>query len=266
MHLVRSSEQFDAAWPDTANVESDDRFINAAVYRPGCLPINVGAVVWKDGVTVHYPSIQLIGIEPLTNRPFGFCGSDFALASQLGGDVLDRIEGDTRRIGEWMRANGFLGAFGVDYLLDPRTAELVFTEINPRFQGSTRLSCRLSVDAGEPCILLDHISAFLGLECAPREPLRRRMAGVHPRSQLIIHNVAGRCLEPDMAQLQAAVVREVSPCEVEVAARPGIVCEPGAVVANVVVEKAVTNDGYSLVAPFRNLINVQERAGAQAMD
>src|SRR3984885_1351056 len=127
------------------------------------IPVNVGAVVWHDGVTLHPSSVQLIGIPCLTQRPFGYCGNDFGAVAGLAPDQFAAMEEAVVWIGEWMGARGYRGAFGVDFLVTTAGPPL-FTEVNPRFQGSTHASCRISVERGESCLMLEHLASLLGMD------------------------------------------------------------------------------------------------------
>ena len=127
-------------WPN-----ENEAYVSVAPFIDDAVSLNVRAVVWKDGVTVHHASVQLIGIPTCTTRPFGYCGNDFAAAARLDPRVLNEVDRAAHRIGMWLQTFGYHGAFGVDFLV--KEGQVIFTEINPRFQGSTHASCRLSVGA-----------------------------------------------------------------------------------------------------------------------
>ena len=162
-----------ALWPQTA-----ESLVSIAPYVEDGLPVNVGATVWHDGVTVQHPSVQLIGIPGCVNRPFGYCGNDFGRASELDETTLSAIEGSTITIGRWLRSKGYLGTFGVDFLV--KAGVPLFTEVNPRFQGSTHASARLSVESGESCLFLDHIAAMLHLAAPAQVPLGAQLSRMPP--------------------------------------------------------------------------------------
>ena len=140
--------------------------VAVAPYIEDAIPVNIGAVAWHDGVTLHPASVQLIGIPCLTQRPFGYCGNDFGAMSDLDPIKFSAMEEAVVRIGEWMAARGYRGAFGVDFLVTEQGPPL-FTEVNPRFQGSTHASCQISVERGESCLMLEHVAALLGMD-APK--------------------------------------------------------------------------------------------------
>lgn len=141
-------------------------YVGVAPYISDALPVNVGAVVWQDGLTLHPASVQLIGIPGLTARAFGYCGNDFGAVGTLARHQLDAIEDAVMKIGGWLRRYGYRGAFGVDFLM-PENGAPLFMEVNPRFQGSTHASSQMSVEMSESCVMLDHVAAFLGM-AAPR--------------------------------------------------------------------------------------------------
>lgn len=182
--LVRVDDpaHLEELWP-----REPEAFVSVAPFIDSSASLNVGAVVWDNGVTVHPSSLQLIGASVLTNRPFGYCGNDFAAVSDLEPEVLDRVEESTRRIGAWLGEFGFRGAYGVDYLVSE--GEPLFTEINPRFQGSTHASCRMSLHHDESCLVLEHLAAFLGLEAAASPPLRDQPSRFDPMSHIVVHNL-----------------------------------------------------------------------------
>lgn len=242
---VDDPEDVKALWP-----ASDEGFVSVAPFVVDALPVNVGATVWPDGVvSVHRPSVQLIGIPQATARPFGYAGNDFGLMRDVDPVIVDEIETSTIRIGGWLARQGYLGTFGVDFLVHDGHA--LFTEVNPRFQGSTHLSCRLSVDAGEADLMLEHIAAWLGIE-GPRatRPLRDVVAETPDLAHLVVH------WESDAAALDSApltaALRNLDPSSrVELEPAPDVVCAPGTQVVRWITAQRLTDDGYSLLAPFQ---------------
>lgn len=238
MRRIDTVEELDPLWPT-----SDDTYINISRYRDNALPLNVGAVVWADGVTVHFPSAQIIGVSACTTLPFGYCGNDFSLASQLPVTVIDEIERTVVELGNWLRGQGFLGAFGVDYLLNG--GELLFTEINPRFQGSTKLSAQLSAARDEACILLDHTAALLGVH-APDRPHLRDVVGDLPAAHVVVHNTSGTQVHARTKELATALRPLLSGFDSSISIDPGIPALPGATLMAAQTTSSVTTDGYSL--------------------
>jgi len=236
--VVQDIEHLLAEWPHVA-----ESFVSVAPLLSDALPLNVGATVWRDGVTVQHPSVQLVGIPECVTRPFGYCGNDFGLAAGLDRWIIDELERVTIQVGSWLRGHGYLGSFGADYLL--HEGRLLFTEINPRFQGSTPASCRLSIEADESCLLLDHVAAHLGLDAHPVAPLWQQVQDARPLAQVIVHwtGAEGRYLDP--SQLVGLVDTDVR-VSADVQVPADVVVDPGGVVARLTTRSSVTTTGFDL--------------------
>lgn len=242
---VMEESELEGSWP-----EEDEAFVSVAPFIEGGVPLNIGAVAWDDGVTVHRASVQLIGIEGLTTRPFGFCGNDFSAVETLDPDVLPEVEVSTLRIGDLLRRLGYRGAFGVDFLITEGGP--LFTEVNPRFQGSTHASCRLSVSRDEPCILLDHLAAHLGLPCPTRPPLVALHRDVQ-LSHLVVHNTGSRA----RFDVDAAVDpfrRAATFAAADVLVPAGTEVDHGGTVARVTMNEQVTSNGFELWSGCRSIV------------
>ena len=237
---VDSQEELHRLWP-----RSEESFVSVAPFLSNSLPINVGGTVWNDGVTVHYPSIQLIGISECVTRPFGYCGNDFGRAKQLDREVVNAIESQTKVIGTWLRTMGYLGTFGVDYLLDD-SGVLRFTEVNPRFQGSTVASSRLAVECDQPCLLLEHIAAHLSMSAPSSLPLWERLRETPPLSQAIVHWTGTQPVHVNTMGLRQMALALDGTLDVET--NDDLYTEPGAVVARLTFRKNITNSGFDLAS------------------
>lgn len=247
MAKVVSVDELGELWPS-----EDEGYVSVAPFHPDGIPVNVGAVVWRDGVTLHPASVQLIGIPGATSRPFGFCGNDFGAVAALGGEVLDAVERSALAVADWMRRLGYLGAFGVDFLVV--NGEPLFTEVNPRFQGSTHLSCRLSVERDESCLLTEHLAAFLGVPCPPARRLRDYCDGSRPLAHLVVHNLAGDAPIDPAPLLDAAHAFE-GLVDTDVTTRPELLTSEGATVARLTVNAPITVDGFSLAPQLQALVD-----------
>lgn len=247
-------------WPD-----EDEAFVSVAPFLDKAVPVNVGGVVWRDGVTVHPASVQLIGVPGCTRRPFGYCGNDFAAVSDLGEETVGAIEQAVVKIGEWLRSAAYLGAFGVDFLV--KDGIPLFTEVNPRFQGSTHLSCQISVNLEESCLLTEHIAAFFGLPAPPRLSLWQLALAAPPAAHVVVHSTASVPAVIDPADLVDGVLRAGMLSRADVLTRPELVTEPGGTVARMTLRDRVTTTGFDIAEPLRAIVadwsgRLQERAAA----
>ena len=180
--LANSPEELQAMLPSHS-----DRFIGVAPYLHPNTPVNIGACVFRDGsVTVHTPSLQLIGLNCCTDRQFGYCGNDWARIRDLDAQVLDKLEEITFIAGRWLHMMGYLGAFGVDAVV--HQGRVFLSEINVRFQGSSAVSAELDSQMDLPDIYCDHIAAFLNLPASPPMRVRDLVREQALASQIICYN------------------------------------------------------------------------------
>lgn len=234
---VESDRDLAASW-----LRESESFVSIAPFVDDATPVNIGAVVWRDGVTVHHASLQLIGIPELTERPFGYCGNDFGAVRDFPRVTVDAIERSTRIVGEWLRSRGFRGAFGIDFLV--KDEQPLFLEVNPRFQGSTHASCRIARLAGEPCLMLDHLAAHLGLPCPQRPALYDQTRTCPDISHVILHHPGTPARDVDALARLGPVPDLESFSHADVLADRRHQVHPGATVARVTLFQRVTSSGF----------------------
>ncbi|MCV7197237.1 ATP-grasp domain-containing protein [Mycobacterium angelicum] len=245
--LVKSTAELENEWPSAS-----EAFVSVAPYFDDAIPVNVSGVVWPDGVSVHPASIQLIGIEGCTTRQFAYCGNDFAAVVNLGQEIVEDIESAVRAIGGWLRSQGYLGAFGVDFLVCGGVP--LFSEVNPRFQGSTRLSCDIAVEMGLGCLLLDHIASFLGIHKPEHPSLWEISTGAPPRAQIVVHHTGDTASAIDPTNMVDAFEATGTLLRADVLTHPDLDTDPCATVARLTVDRTVTRYGYELIPDFKRII------------
>ena len=225
-----------------------DGFVSISTFLHNATPLNVNACVYSSGeVGVFALSYQIIGVEFLTRRRFGFCGNDFCAAADLPKGLVDNIERITKKTGGWLARNGYTGLFGLDILL--HNGEPLITEINPRFQGSTPLSASINQTVCIPDPFSEHIAAFLGLEC-PVMPscfeqiaASRDLLGERPVAQVVHRNTSLsniRAVACDEGKLEGITLEAVP--------TPDIYIQPEAMIFKSLHRQQVTSDGYSVVS------------------
>lgn len=242
---VNSAAEVPSHWPKV-----DEAFVSVAPYIEDAVPVNVGATVWRnapldDCVTVHHPSVQLIGIESCVTREFGYCGNDFGRAREFERATIDQIESSTKTIGHWLRTNGYVGTFGVDFLV--KDGLPLFTEVNARFQGSTAASSRLSIEEGEGCLMLEHVASWLGVAMPLARPLADRLASTRDLASLVVHWTGNQQASVDASRLLARVANaERGEVDSDVVVSRGTKNDPGSLVARFALNRQVTTTGYEL--------------------
>jgi hypothetical protein len=238
VRLVRTVEELDGGWAG-----GGDGLVAAAPFLDG-LPINFSGCVFPDGgVRLHPASVQLIGIGSCTDRPFGFCGSDFGALPALCDDAtLDRVDALGRQVGAWLRDERYLGAFGVDAIV--AGGEVIFTEVNARFQGSSAPSAIVARELGVPDLFLDHLAACLGLPSTWAGLSIRTWARRQPAvSRVVVHNTATTSLArvadaQPLAALRAGEGIAQLP--------PDLPADPGAALCSATLRRSVTRTGFAL--------------------
>ena len=145
------------------------------------------------------PSVQIVGTRGCTNRAEIYCGNDFSAASKVYKSVIEETCTIMEKIGFFMGSKGFLGIFGMDFLLNGY--EVLALEINPRFQGSTMPLSLLQVDRGEVPLTALHVMQFMGLiEEFSQEylvQLKRLYRNPYSGAHLIVHNLESKSCRMD---------------------------------------------------------------------
>lgn len=256
---AESGEAVEAGWP-----HDSDEFVAVATYLADATPVNFSGVVFPNGeLRLHPPSVQLVGIRSCTDRPFGYCGNDFAAAAALDTDLLTQLDDLGETVGAWLHRERYAGAFGVDALLHDGNCH--FTEINPRFQGSSSVSAEIGAELDEPDLYLDHLSAWIG-KGPVGEPRSLRWWAEHqsPRAQIVVHNTGERCA------FVAGNALPTLPSGMRLSQMPpeGVGIEHGASLGRLGLRRRVTGMGYDLdaesEAQVASIVSAYARAGVPA--
>ena len=240
MQLIRSIDEFYEYLPEY----QENTFCVSPYLFPN-IPINFGGCVFENGVaSLHTPSIQLIGIEGLTSKKFGYCGNDFAGVRDLDSQIITSIEKVMARIGKLLSSKGYLGSFGVDAII--HNGQVFVTEINPRFQGSSYLSSVLDAEMGLSNIYYEHLAAFLGLQPIKRPNLLSLVSEQPKYSQIVAHNITENCI---YVKQENGINHERFP--LMLFPDENIKIDKEAIIFRLVVNDSVTNDGTYLVEKYR---------------
>jgi hypothetical protein len=158
--------------------------------------LSMAAVRTADAVLLGEASLQVIGQPSLTNLSFGWCGNDFS-GCHLHEHELEQMQAIQTRVGNWLGGLciggqcGFRGIFGIDFISDGQN--VYFTEINPRFLGTTALMADRQQELGRIPTSFLHMVPFLPDTTVDEEFVEEYNARIESLdvSQLCLHNVAG---------------------------------------------------------------------------
>jgi len=251
--LVKRPEELEECWPTQS-----DSFVAVARYLEDAIPVNLSGCVFADGsVSCHPPSVQLIGIESMTSRPFGYCGNDFGLVKDLTPSALDNLQDMLLRVGSWLHDERYLGAFGIDALV--RDDDVYFTEVNARMQGSTALSAQIAQRLDFPDLVLDHVAASLRLGMGYQPPTLREWVSMQPDvSHLVVHN-----------SLEAQLVNVAGDPDIVGSERwtqdpTDLTVDPGGVLGRLIWPDRITCDGFSICDDARLTVDLRRANFAEA--
>lgn len=153
--------------------------------------LNINAVRTANYNVFNGLSFQIIGEETCISKRFGYCGNDFNLEGKLSEGEREKVRVMLEQIGDWVGGLGYRGLYGVDLLSDGE--EVYFTEINPRFQGSTSLFTDQQIENGIVPLTLFHLTAYLkGFSLEPENLERYNTLDTRvDASQILLHNLTG---------------------------------------------------------------------------
>jgi len=227
---------------------SQERFVAVAPYLEPNIPLNVNVCVFQDGtVSLHGPSVQLIGIDSCTNYPLGFCGNDFEQIRNLDENVLDEFEVMAVKAGKWLASSDYIGAFGIDAIL--YDGHVYLTEINARFQNSSVVSAEIDKELDRPDMYLNHMAAFFGMDTPPFVPLKEIAKHQHAISQIICYN---RCHQP-VHRTNATIPTH---CDLQCTLLPAldVATMPEGMLFRAVARGSVTTDGHTIEKEYENQV------------
>jgi hypothetical protein len=117
--------------------------------------------VTRGGIYLGGLSYQITGTPGLAHTESATIGNDFAYRPQITSSHLAEITSQMTLLGEHMRANGYLGMFGVDLIVDDKSYKLI--EINARQPASIPLFTKIQLLGKQVPLSLIHLAEFAGL-------------------------------------------------------------------------------------------------------
>jgi biotin carboxylase len=124
--------------------------------------IAVEAVLTRHGTLVGPLMNDITGHPELTPYRGGWAGNDYP--ATLTDSQKQRARELTRRLGDQLAGEGYVGFFEVDYLVDIHSGEIYLGELNPRISG---ISPMTNVTAGayaDMPLFLFHLLEYLDLD------------------------------------------------------------------------------------------------------
>jgi hypothetical protein len=125
--------------------------------------VAVEACITRHGTVVGPLMIDLTGYPELTPYRGGWCGNDIfpgALSLRNRELAIDY----TRRLGDRLAREGYLGLLEVDYLVDITTDEIYLGELNPRLSGISSMTTVSASAYADMPLFLFHLAEYLDLD------------------------------------------------------------------------------------------------------
>ena len=146
------------------------------------LPLTVSGCVMPRTTLVSGISHQLVGFGRVTPLAAAHCGNQLLDDDELPAAVIAGSRTACARLGDELRAMGFLGMFGLDVLAEESTVRVI--EINPRIQGVSSLLNAAERTVGLLPLPGAHVLAFLGFDGGH---LRTTTLHAHGLSQVFMY-------------------------------------------------------------------------------
>jgi hypothetical protein len=125
--------------------------------------VAVEACITRHGTVIGPIMIDLTGYPELTPYRGGWCGNDI-YPGALSPRNRERALEYTRRLGDRLAREGYLGLLEVDYLVDAATDELYLGELNPRLSGISSMTTVSASAYADMPLFLFHLAEYLGLD------------------------------------------------------------------------------------------------------
>lgn len=154
--FIKSQEQYQELVQDFP-----DREVKFSEYITG-EAYTLNACVLKNGVAMAGLCRQITGIKELTPQPGATVGNDWSYHLDLV-NGSQKLAEEVTQVGDLMRANGYLGMFGVDLIVLPDGSHK-FIEINARQPASIPMCTKMQLLNKQIPLSLLHIAEFLGVD------------------------------------------------------------------------------------------------------
>lgn len=157
--------------------------VKVSRFIEGKTVLNNGCVS-GSGILIGPTAEQLTALPKFTAKKGGTCGRVWP--ARLSRKQNLEIERLTRKIGQEMQKKGYLGYFGLDFLIEKKTGKVFLSENNARFTASAPFFTKLEIREGRLPLMLYHVKAFLGQDVEIQRYRDAKMLG----SEVIVRNTA----------------------------------------------------------------------------
>lgn len=127
------------------------------------ITVTNNAVVLKEGILQSSPAIQIKAHPLLTKSCAGTGGRQWP--AKISEEQTEKIISLTQKMGLLMRERRYLGYFGLDFLLEDQSGQVLISENNARLTASAPFYTKLELNSGYFPLLGCHLLCFMGQSC-----------------------------------------------------------------------------------------------------
>lgn len=175
----------------TKNMDNDPKLIVTEFIKGSSVSI-AGCVTKNNGILTTHAQYQLIDIEESVKGKDDaqgvFCGNDWEYSNRISCSVHNEAERITEKVGHEMKKRGYLGVFGIDFMLDKKGKKLVPIELNPRLLGTLPAIVYAQLAKKEVPIVAFHLLEFLKIPYSIKNKSVYKKDCRHRGAHLIIFN------------------------------------------------------------------------------
>jgi len=135
------------------------RSVKITKYVEGKTILN-NCCVTEDEVLVSPPAEQITAVSGFTAQKGGTCGRVWPV--KIDDKRYKDIKILSKKIGEEMRRRGYLGYFGLDFLIEEKTGKIYLSECNARLTASVPFYSKLEIKEERMPLVGYHVLTFLG--------------------------------------------------------------------------------------------------------
>lgn len=137
-------------------------------YFEESVPVNTHIIIGKNNILYFPGSVQII---KAVNDKLLYLGADYIAFRKLEHKIHEKIKEYSLNIGRFLQKLGYLGILGIDYIITKE--EIMFTEINARFQASTPLLNIALQNYNLPSMQEMHLTCFENKKLPTQEEIEQ---------------------------------------------------------------------------------------------
>ncbi|WP_321835581.1 ATP-grasp domain-containing protein [Clostridium butyricum] len=134
------------------NIINPESYYSISVYQRENVPYNIHCIIFDNQIEVLAPSQQALEVTDLIE----YIGSEYDI--EISNEIKKKLVEYSMNICNKIQSMGYRGVLGIDFI--ETNGELLFIEINPRFQGSTPQVDKLLQESMLPSIFEYNYYAF----------------------------------------------------------------------------------------------------------